>query len=72
MRDKIVKSEPIYNQDIDEKIKAYTELNENYAKKFGLLKKACVLYSYDRYNDAFTTVADAAVIAQKEKEQEKE
>ena len=47
-------------------------LDDNFAKKFGLLKKACVLYSYDRYNDAFKTVADAAVIVQKEKELEKE
>lgn len=35
-------------------------LDENYTKKFGLLKKACVLFFYGRYNDAFDQVAVAA------------
>jgi len=33
------------------------DLDANYTKKFGLLKKACVLYFYGRVNDAFDQVA---------------
>lgn len=29
------------------------KLDDNFTKKFGLLKKACVLYFYGRYGDAF-------------------
>ena len=29
------------------------DLDNNYTIKFGLFKKACVLYFYGRYNDAF-------------------
>lgn len=64
LRDKIVKADPATKEDIESKKKFDEEMNldDNFAKKFGLLKKACVLYSYDRYNDAFKTVAEAAVI----------
>lgn len=35
---------------------------ESFKKKFGLLKKACVLFFYGRYGDAFDQIADAAEI----------
>ena len=44
------------------KIRTELNLDENFTKKFGLLKKACVLYFYGRYNDAFDEVAKAAKI----------
>lgn len=47
-------------------------LDENYTKKFGLLKKACVLFFYGRYNDAFDQVAVAAQIIKDQKEKERE
>ena len=37
-------------------------LDTNYTIKFGLLKKACVLYFYGRFNDSFDEVAKAAKI----------
>ena len=33
-----------------------------FARKFGILKKASVLYFYDRPNDAFEEIAKAAKI----------
>lgn len=44
------------------KIRTELNLDENYTKKFGLLKKACVLYFYGRYNDSFDEIAKAAKI----------
>jgi hypothetical protein len=38
------------------------DLDNNYTLKFGLFKKACVLYFYGRYNDAFDLIAKAAEI----------
>lgn len=38
-------------------------LDENFYKKFGKLKKACVLFFYGRFNDAFRRVAEAAKVA---------
>jgi hypothetical protein len=38
------------------------DLDNNYTKKFGLLKKACVLFFYGRYNDSFDDIAKAAKI----------
>jgi len=38
------------------------DLDNKYTIKFGLLKKACVLFFYGRYNDAFDNVAKAAKI----------
>lgn len=38
------------------------DLDNNYTVKFGLLKKACVLAFYGRYNDSFDEVAKAAKI----------
>ena len=46
------------------KIRSELNLDENFTKKFGMLKKACVLYFYGRYNDAFDQVAKAAKIIQ--------
>ncbi len=37
-------------------------LDNNFTIKFGLLKKACVLFFYGRYNDAFDEIAKAAKI----------
>lgn len=47
------------------------DLDNNYAKKFGHLKKACVLFFYGRYNDSFDEIAKAAKIVQDQKEIEK-
>jgi hypothetical protein len=47
------------------------DLDGNYTVKFGLLKKACVLFFYGRYNDAFDEVAKAAKIIQDQKEIER-
>lgn len=48
------------------------DLDGNYTVKFGLLKKACVLFFYGRYNDAFDEVAKAAKIIQDQKEIERQ
>lgn len=48
------------------------DLDNNYTLKFGLLKKACVLFFYGRYNDAFDEVAKAAKIVQDQREIEKQ
>ena len=48
------------------------DLDGNYTRKFGLLKKACVLFFYGRYNDAFEEVAKAAKIIQDQREVEKQ
>ncbi len=47
------------------------KLDDNYTKKFGLLKKACVLYFYGRYGDAFEQIANAAEIIKNQREIEK-
>jgi hypothetical protein len=44
------------------KIMKELNLDTNYTIKFGLLKKACVLYFYGRFNDSFDEVAKAAKI----------
>jgi hypothetical protein len=44
------------------------DLDNNYTKKFGLLKKSCVLYFYGRFNDAFDEVAKAVKIIQDQRE----
>lgn len=43
------------------------DLDNNYTLKFGLLKKACVLHFYGRFNDAFDQIAKAAEIVQAQK-----
>jgi len=43
-------------------------LDYHFAKKFGKLKKACVLFFYGRINDAFDVIASAAERVQQEKE----
>jgi len=43
-------------------IRQAMDLDNNYTKKFGLFKKACVLYFYGRYNDAFDEIAKAVKI----------
>ena len=47
-------------------------LDNNFTIKFGLLKKACVLFFYGRYNDAFDEIAKAAKIIQDQREIEKQ
>lgn len=47
-------------------------LDNNFTIKFGLLKKACVLFFYGRYNDSFEQVAKAAKIIQDQREIEKQ
>lgn len=42
---------------------------ECFAVKFGLLKKACVQYSYERFKESFMTIAYAAKIVKEEKKQ---
>ena len=48
------------------------DLDNNFTIKFGLLKKACVLFFYGRYNDAFDEVAKSAKIIQDQREIEKQ
>ncbi len=47
------------------------DLDNKYTKKFGLLKKACVLLFYGRVNDSFDVIAKAASIIQEDKEIER-
>jgi len=44
--------------------------DENFCKKFGYLKKGCVLMFYQRYNDAFDELAKAVNIIKYQKELE--
>jgi hypothetical protein len=44
------------------KVRKQLNLDGNYARKFGLLKKACVLFFYGRFNDSFDEIAKAAKI----------
>jgi len=44
------------------KIRQALDLDSNYTKKFGYLKKACVLFFYGRYNDSFDEIAKAVKI----------
>ena len=53
------------------KVMDYTTDNM-FSQKFGKLKKACVLYSYGRINDAFDEIAGAAKIVQDQKLMNKE
>ena len=46
------------------KIMKLLDLDSNFTIKFGLLKKACVLFFYGRINDAFDEVAKSAKIIQ--------
>ena len=43
------------------------QVDENYCKKFGLLKKAAVLSYYDRVNEAFNEIAKAVAIIKEQK-----
>lgn len=43
-------------------VRSQLDIDTKYTRKFGLLKKACVLFFYGRYNDAFEIVAEAAHI----------
>jgi hypothetical protein len=54
------------------KIAKLLDLDNNFTIKFGLLKKACVLFFYGRFNDAFDEVAKAAKIIQDQREIEKQ
>ena len=53
-------------------VRQQLDVDAKYTRKFGLLKKACVLFFYGRYNDAFEIVAEAAHIIQEDKEIEKQ
>jgi hypothetical protein len=44
------------------KVMKVLDLDNNYTKKFGYFKKACVLYFYGRFNDSFDEIAKAAKI----------
>jgi hypothetical protein len=44
------------------KVREQLNLDDNYTKKFGLLKKSCVLYFYGRFNDSFDVIAKSAKI----------
>jgi predicted component of type VI protein secretion system len=55
------------NKEFKQKVKEFLNLDDNFAKKFGQLKKSIVLYGYERFNDAFLSIADAAQIVQKER-----
>jgi hypothetical protein len=50
-----------HNKDaVEDRKKLNDEKCEDYAKKFGILKKASVLLYYGRPNDAFNEIAKAA------------
>lgn len=52
--------------------RANDQAREDFAKKFGHLKKASVLVHYGRANDAFDEIAKAAKIIQREAEAKKD
>ena len=43
-------------------------IDDNYCKKFGLLKKASVLSFYGRSNEAFNEIAKAVAILKEQKQ----
>jgi hypothetical protein len=43
-------------------VRKQLDLDNKYTRKFGLLKKACVLFFYGRFNDAFDVIAEGAHI----------
>jgi len=45
---------------------------ENFSMKFGYLKKATVLYSYNRFKEAFLTIAEGAILVKAELKKLKE
>lgn len=62
------------NQDkdkINDRKKQNDQIREDFAKKFGILKKASVLLFYGRANDAFEEIAKAAKIIQREADTKK-
>ena len=58
-----------YEKILKEKKPEVDELCEQFAEKFGILKKASVLYFYGRFNDAFDVIAKACEIIKREKDQ---
>jgi hypothetical protein len=58
-----------YLQEMKE-IKEKLNLDDNYCKKFGLLKKASVLMYYTRENEAFHEISKAVQIVKDQKEQD--
>lgn len=57
---------------VAERKEANDQTRDDFAKKFGILKKASVLLYYGRANDAFDEIAKAAKIIQREAETKKE
>ena len=51
-----------------EEIKSKLGVDDNYCKKFGMLKKASVLMFYGRENEAFNEIAKAVKIVQDQKQ----
>jgi len=60
-----------YREDMKE-IQNKLQVDENFCKKFGLLKKAAVLFYYGRENDAFDEIAKAAEIVAQQKKHDEE
>lgn len=56
---------------IADKKRSNDQIREDFAKKFGILKKASVLLHSGRANDAFEEIAKAAKIIQREAETKK-
>jgi len=52
------------------KVKAEMKLDDNYFKKFGMLKKAAVLLYYERENEAMDEIAKAVEIAKEQRKSE--
>jgi hypothetical protein len=52
------------------KVKAEMKLDDNYFKKFGMLKKAAVLLFYERENEAMDEIAKAVEIAKEQRKSE--
>ena len=53
---------------VNERYQRNNRERDNFAKKFGILKKASVLLYYGRANDAFDEIAKAALIIKEEDE----
>lgn len=53
-------------------LKKKMNLDDNYFKKFGMLKKAAVLLFYERENEALDEIAKAVEIAKQQRQHNKE
>jgi len=67
-----IKTKHVDKDDVKKRQEESNKRDTAFAKKFGILKKASVLYFYDRPNDAFNNIRKAAEIMKEQHEQNKE